>query len=167
MAKKSSSSKEPSEDDVRQAQEEWRKAIVDIGRSFVNGEDVVGCATGHIKRLYAYDYGDGEVLFKPTKAVRRPFRPTFEGALSYFVGHALAKADFPEDEGFAIAPFLDVYFSNALILTEDNRAIAMGTYRFLQTDNSTVLVEYTFGYRLTGTGLLIDLHHSSVPYQKK
>ena len=33
--------------------------------------------------LYAYYLG--EVLFKPTLAVKQQFRPTFEGALSYFV----------------------------------------------------------------------------------
>jgi len=133
--------------DVKKAQGEWAKAIVDIGRAFTNGEDVVGCAKKYIKALYGYKVGKKKVLFKPTKCAQRQFRPTFEGALSYFVGNALAPADFPEDEGFAIAPFINVRFANAGIIADSVRAIAMGNYYFTKTNGEVIKVEYTFGYR--------------------
>ena len=34
----------------------------------------------------SYDFKNGDVLFKPTKASKQQFRPTFEMAISYFLG---------------------------------------------------------------------------------
>ncbi|MFO7873177.1 MAG: hypothetical protein R6U62_01695 [Bacteroidales bacterium] len=47
---------------------------------------------------------------------------------------------------------------------EENRAIAMGHYYFTDYQGNEVKVEYTFGYKLVGDNLKIDLHHSSLPY---
>lgn len=156
---------------IHAAQAEWRTAIIEIGEVFTNGGDVVGLAKKKIKKLYAYGQKtvDSPVLFKPTKCERRQFRPTFEGALSYFVGHDLAGGDFPEDGGFAIAPWVDVRFANASYIRETDRALAMGNYFFKDTAGGLTKVEYTFGYRLVKVGgsnkLLIELHHSSLPYK--
>ena len=46
----------------------------------------------------------------------------------------------------------------------DNRAIAMGNYYFTDLNGDEAKVEYTFGYKLIGDDLRIDLHHSSFPY---
>ena len=42
-------------------------------------------------------------MFKPTKAAVDPFRPKFEGALSYFVGgDKVPVGGYAEDKGFAL-----------------------------------------------------------------
>lgn len=162
MAEKS----EITEKDVIEAQDIWGQGIVEIGHAYTTGGDVVQRATEHIKTLYGYD--DGPVLFKPTKCEHRQFRSTFEGALSYFVGDNLAPAGFEEDKGFAIAPFVSVEFRRAGIITDGGRAIAMGNYFFTPAGGAPIVkVEYTFGYKLRGSDLVIDVHHSSVPYVHK
>ena len=151
--------------EIEKAQSEWADAIVEIGSLYIDGacvEDIVNCAKGHIKKLY--DYDSGEVLFKPTKAAKRPFRPTFEGALSYFVGNALAPAGFNEDDGFATTPFIRVDFRNTDFILKVDSAIAMGSYYFTKAAGDVVKVEYTFGYRRKDDKLVIELHHSSLPY---
>lgn len=163
MAKSTSAKKSVTEDDVDRAQEKWAAAIVEIGSVYTSGRgDFVECAKDHIDELYDYD---GKVLFKPTKCARRQFRPTREGALSYFVGNAAAPAGFPEDAGFAIAPFIAVRFMNADIIFDGVRAIAMGNYLFTTADGQSIKVEYTFGYRRQGGDLVIDVHHSSLPFK--
>merc|ERR1712003_282148 len=100
-----------------------------------------------------YGYGHSDVLFKPTKATKNPFRATAESAMSYFVGAEAMKDNKykGEDAGFAIngAP-----------------AQAMGDYVFTDaTSGDKVRVEYTFGYKRNDDGKVrIYLHHSSVPY---
>ena len=161
MAKKRSSKAAVTKADVEKAQDNWAGAIVDIGHVYTTGGDVVACAKKHIDKLYGYD---GTVLFKPTKCEQRQFRLTPEGALSYFVGDSLAPAGFSEDQGFAIAPFIDVKFMNADVIAEGSRAIAMGNYLFTTSDGQAIKVEYTFGYRRRGRDLVIDVHHSSLPF---
>lgn len=149
--------------EVERAQKRWGRAIVEIGKEYSNGGDFVQCAKGHINELYAY--GDGDVLFKPTKCEMIQFRPTSDGALSYFVGNEFANVGFSEDNGFAIAPYITVHFGEVNVIEGDTRAIAMGNYFFTKEDGESVKVEYTFGYRRRDDGeLIIDLHHSSLPY---
>ena len=81
--------------DVEKAQQAWGKGIVEIAAAHDAGMDYVERARTHVETLYAY--GMGPVLFKPTFAVKQQFRPTFEGAMSYFVGQNGAC---PEDNGF-------------------------------------------------------------------
>ena len=155
------------EQDVLGAQDQWAAAIVKIGMAYTAGTDVAAVARNEIDTLY--DYSRGKVLFKPTKCEQRQFRLTADGALSYFVGHELSKShvqqpDFPEDKGFAIAPYVSVQFMNAGIICYRKRAIAMGNYIFTKPDGSSVKVEYTFGYRLRKSGIKINLHHSSIPF---
>ena len=74
-----------SESHIIEAQQAWGQGIVEIAAAHASGLDYVQRAKDHINSLYAYDLG--EVLFKPTLAVEQQFRPTFEGALSYFVAN--------------------------------------------------------------------------------
>lgn len=143
---------------VHAAQRQWGQGIVDIGAAKTSGGDYVASASEHIKTLYAY--GDQTVHFKPTKCEFKQFRPTFEGALSYFVG---GNDDFPEDKGFAIAPWTAVKFENSTIQAHGELAIAMGNYFFTQPDGGITKVEYTFGY-LVNADMKIVLHHSSLPF---
>lgn len=161
--------KRVSESEVLQAQEKWAGAIVDIGQAYTTGKDVVQCATDHIKTLYGYgDNRKGTVLFKPTKCEIRQFRLTFDGALSYFVGDAFADVGFKEDQGFALAPYVSVKFMNADVITDVTRAVAMGNYFFTRADGVVFKVEYTFGYRRQGDDeLVIDVHHSSLPFKNE
>ena len=50
------------------------------------------------------------------------------------------------------------------MILEPGRALAMGNYFFTDLKGNEAKVEYTFGYKLVGDDLKIDLHHSSFPY---
>ena len=147
-------------DDIENIQKEWGDSLVRLG-SLKNNR--VACEKEVellINKLYGYK--NGTVLFKPTKAKDDQFRPTFEGAKSYFIGENNA---FSEDNGFALQPWTNVRFENASVILNDNNAIAMGNYFFTQTNGSVVKVEYTFGYFLNeNNNLKINLHHSSLPF---
>jgi hypothetical protein len=149
------------EQEIMEAQKAWGEGIVAIGKAYTDKGDYRAAAERHIDELYGY--GSGEVLFKPTKVADQQFRPTKQGALSYFVG---GDGDFPEDKGFAIHPWTDVRFENKGTLIEGNTALAMGNYYFTTPDGEDVKVEYSFGYRKDDAGKLrIVLHHSSLPYK--
>ena len=109
-----------------------------------------------------YDFENNDILFKPTKAADEQFRPNFQMALSYFLGGSNSFCS--EDEGFAMKPWVDVKFANSGFIIENERAIAMGNYFFTDYSGAVVKVEYTFGYKLRNGSLLIDLHHSSLPF---
>ncbi len=109
--------------------------------------------------MYAYDLG--EVLFKPTLAVKQQFRPSFDGALSYFVA---SNNTCPEDKGFAIKGWTKVRFENEGMVIKESNELAMGNYFFTSPEGEEVKVEFTFGYILDDNGALrINLHHSSMP----
>ena len=144
---------------ILEAQEEWGKGIVAIGKAKVNGKDYRKVASRHIEKLY--DYDSGTVLFKPTKASEDQFRETFSQAHSYFV-----KGEVKEDGGFAINPWINVRFDNHQMFIDGDVAMVMGNYFFTTVSDEEVKVEYTFGYRLDGDQLKIVLHHSSLPFSK-
>lgn len=147
-------------DEVRQAQQSWGEGIVTIGKLFLDKGDYVKAAQNHLDTLYAFEAGT--VLFKPTKAAEKQFRPTREAALSYFVGD---NDNYKEDHGFAIHPWTKVRFKNSGTSIHGNYAVAMGNYFFTQQDGTEVKVEYTFGYIKGEDGRLkINLHHSSLPF---
>ena len=143
-----------------QAQKTWGDGIVAIGRAFTNKGDYRALATKYIDTLYAYN--EGPVLFKPTKAAEKQFRPTKQDALSYFVTGLV-----PEDKGFALQPWSDVRFENAEIITGRDTATAMGNYYFTDANTGQVTkVEFTFGYVRGPDGKLrINVHHSALPYR--
>ena len=148
--------------DVITAQNQWANGVVAIGRAYINHQNYNRVAQKMLNKLYAYNYKRGIVLFKPTKAKQIPFRNTTESALSYFVGD---NANFKEDKGFAIQPWVKVVFYNNEMYFHKDLAIVMGEYIFTSKSGSTAKVEYTFGYIKTQHGdIKIVLHHSSLPF---
>lgn len=146
-------------DEVLKAQATWGEAIVSIGKAYQDKGDYKAVALQTVDTLYAFD--EGTVLFKPTKAAAEQFRGTEEAALSYFVGGKIA-----EDKGFALQPWSAVAFENSDIIIDSDSALAMGNYYFTDANSGEkVKVEFSFGYQKTADGnLLINLHHSSLPY---
>ena len=145
--------------DVERAQKAWGDGIVAISTAHTSGMEYVEIARNLIESLYGYEIGP--VLFKPTLAVQEQFRPTFEGALSYFVA---SNGECIEDKGFAIKNWKKVRFVNDKVILNEKTAIAMGNYFFSSPENDELKVEFTFGYILDSTGSLrINLHHSSMP----
>jgi len=146
-------------DDVERIQAAWGQGIVEIGASSTWEE-------AHTKAeemiLELYNIADGSLLFCPTKVSIVPFRQTLESAVSYFVGN---NPNYSEDAGFALEPWVGVRFENAGIITRQDNAIAMGHYFFQRKDGSEVMVEFTFSYIVgTNGNLMIELHHSALPY---
>lgn len=147
------------EAEVLAAQNAWGDGIVDIGAVLLSGGDVEAAASSHI--MSHYDYALGPVLFKPTLAAETPFRPDFEGALSYFIG---GNEKYAEDGGFAVKPWTNVRFDNHNIVYHGNKAIAMGHYYFTTLEGNEVKVEYTLGFVKRDGGLKIFLQDSSLPF---
>jgi len=147
--------------EVKNVQKLWGDGLVKIGRLFLDKSDYKSCAQELLEKLYAYNSAQNKVLFKPTKAKEIPFRNTFEGALSYFIG---ANSNFSEDKGFAIEPWKNVDFNNHDIYIHNDLAIAMGEYTFTKYNDEQVKVEYTFGYIKENNHLKIIIHHSSLPF---
>lgn len=146
-------------DEVKAAQKKWAEGIEKISQTYMDKGDYKQVAKDLIKELY--NYGHGDVLFKPTLASDDKFRETFDQALSYFVTGVVE-----EDQGFAIKPWSDAHFGKQLITTTCDSAMAMGKYYFKPADGSAeVGVEYSFGYVKDDEGnVRINLHHSSLPY---
>ena len=145
---------------VEDAQKVWGDGVVKIGALKDQRDECETFASNFLDKLYAFDLG--VVLFKPTKCAHEQFRPTKFEALSYFIAGSDRACQ--EDKGFAIQPWTKVRFENSDFILGDNRAIAMGNYYFTDLNGDEAKVEYTFGYKLIGDDLRIDLHHSSFPY---
>lgn len=145
---------------IHEAQKKWGDGIVKIGTLKDNESECLEFTKSFLNSLY--DFENNDVLFKPTKAAEEQFRPNFQMALSYFLGGSNSFCS--EDEGFAMKPWVDVKFTNSGFIIENERAIAMGNYFFTDSSGAVVKVEYTFGYKLRNGHLLIDLHHSSLPF---
>ncbi|MEM8687468.1 MAG: phosphoribosyl-AMP cyclohydrolase [Pseudomonadota bacterium] len=147
-----------SKQDVIDAQKAWGEGIVAIASAHKAGGDFKARATEHINTLYAY--GKTDVMFKPTLAAKDQFRENFNEALSYFIG-----TEGTEDAGFAIKGWTKVRWENNGIFTDAKSAMSMGNYYFTGPDGKETKVEYTFGYVKDADGkLIINLHHSSLPY---
>ena len=145
---------------IHEAQKKWGDGIVKMGTLKDNESECLEFTKSFLNSLY--DFENNDVLFKPTKAAEEQFRPNFQMALSYFLGGSNSFCS--EDEGFAMKPWVDVKFANSGFIIENERAIAMGNYFFTDSSGAVVKVEYTFGYKLSNGHLLIDLHHSSLPF---
>lgn len=148
--------------DVWAAQTAWSEGLVRIGKIYLEKGDYKTAAQQHINDLYGYEMG--EVLFKPTLATKKQFRTTPAGALSYFTG---GNPEYPEDHGFAIKPWSNVRWENAVIKIIGDTALAMGNYYFTSAqDGGEVKVEYSFAYiKDDNDRLRIILHDSHLPYQ--
>ena len=152
------------EAELIEAQQEWGEGIVKIGKIYSAGGDYTQAAKEHIQDLYGYDLS--LVLFKPTLASDEQFRGTFDAALSYFVG---GNETYPEDKGFALAPYTHVRWENHGIINNTcNMAVAMGNYYFTKADGEEIKVEFTMGYVKDKNGQLrIVVHKSSLPYSNE
>jgi len=147
-------------EEVEKVQQKWGEGVVKIGNLMDDRESCENFTKQFLKERYAFE--KSAVLFKPTKTAHKQFRPTKEGALSYFIA---GNGEFSEDGGFALQPWTKVRFDNNGMILQEKRAIAMGNYFFTDLSGVETKVEYTFGYTLSDDGeLLIDLHHSSLPY---
>ena len=147
-------------DQIHKAQKKWGDGIVKIGSLMNDEQACIKFTNSFLNSIY--DFKNSDVLFKPTKANKEQFRPKIEMALSYFLGGK--NSFYSEDEGFALKPWVEVKFKNFGFIIEENRALVMGNYFFTDSTGSTLKVEYTFGYKLSNGKLLIDLHHSSLPF---
>lgn len=150
------------EAEVKAAQQAWCDALVRIGKVYKEGGDYRAVASQVIDDLY--DYQEGKVFFKPTLASgKNTFRPTKEGALSYFVG---GDESFPEDSGFALRPWTEVTYKNNAadngIQIHGDIAITMGNVYLADAEGGKVTVDKTFVFRRSKDGRLrLCLHHSS------
>ena len=148
--------------EIEKAQEKWGNGIVKIGELKDLIKECRMFTLDFISKMY--DYDDGIVQFKPTKASDTQFRGDVKAALSYFIG---SDSDFNEDNGFALNPWIKVEFENNSINIIDNIAIAMGNYFFTNNQGDKTKVEYSFVYKkIDGGDLKIILHHSSLPFVK-
>ncbi len=145
--------------EVIKAQELWAQNVIEIGNLYTKNEDYKSRASIFVKQFYAFD--EGEVLFKPTLASEKQFRFSYDDALSYFIGGHIS-----EDKGFALKPWKKINFAERKIIILKELALSMGNYFFQSVDGSDeVKVEFTFGYvKDRDNNLLINLHHSSIPY---
>ena len=148
--------------EIEKAQEKWGKGIVKIGELKDSLKECRMFTIDFINKMY--DYENGIVQFKPTKASDFQFRGDVKAGLSYFIG---SDSDFIEDKGFALNPWVKVDFENNSINIINDIAIAMGNYFFTDNDGGKTKVEYSFVYKKNDIGdLKIILHHSSLPYSK-
>ncbi len=144
---------------IREYQIKWANGIVELGKTKGDVVNSKKLATDFINSLY--DFKNGTVQFKPTKASEFQFRNDFDSALSYFIG---SNPSFAEDAGFALNPWVDVEFKNDSVNVFDNLGLAMGNYFFTDLEGEKTKVEYSFVYKREGESLKIILHHSSLPY---
>ena len=144
--------------EIIKAQELWAQNVIEIGNLYTKNEDYKSKASIFVKEFYAFDLC--EVLFKPTLASQKQFRNTYDDALSYFIGGSIT-----EDRGFALKPWKKIRFSERKIIIFEENALSMGNYFFQSfTDTDEVKVEFTFGYIKNEENLMINLHHSSIPF---
>ena len=152
------------EKDLSNARIAWGDSLIKISKTFETKgiEEATSVASNMIDKLYFY--GFGEVLFKPTlSGGSQTFRPTKEGALSYFVGH---NSSYPNDNGFGIKFWREVSSETSATFIDDTVAMWMGWVTFTDREGQVTKVDKSWGYKLDDNGnLRITLHHSSLPYE--
>jgi len=150
------------EDMVHDALQTWCDNVVAVGKVHADGGDVRAFATKILSDHY--DYDNGKVLFKPTLTYgAQTFRPTKQGALSYFVGQ---DENFPDDKGFKLKPWVKVWYSKLEYIVHDVLAIVQCNVHFIGSDDSHIFVNKSFVFKQCDDGRVrIILHQSSLPYQ--
>ena len=150
--------------DLLAARTAWGDALIAIAKAYeADGIDGARDVAEEVLDT-AYGYDLGPVLFKPTMASGdQTFRPTRNGALSYFVGH---DSEFPQDGGFGLNGWREVESQSAAQFIEGDVALWMGRVDMTDRDGKVTSVDKSFGYKRDAQGnLKIILHHSSLPYQ--
>lgn len=147
--------------ELEAAQRAWCDALVAISKTHRDGGNAKALAEKVIDA--AYNYAHSPVLFKPTLTYgEQTFRVTREGALAYFVGGNPA---FPNDQGFALKPWVSARPINAATYIEDSLGITMGHVVFTDAAGKETKVEKTWMFRRGDDGKLrIVLHKSTLPY---
>ena len=151
------------EAEVVAAQKGWCDALLQINKTGeTEGHEAAKTLAGQIIDA-AYGYQMGAVLFKPTLTVApQTFRPTREGALSYFVGGDSA---FPNDSGFALKGWTACEIANNAIFIAGDSATTMGNVSFTGKDGQVTTVDKTWKFVKDDAGnLRIVVHHSSLQY---
>jgi hypothetical protein len=153
-------------DEVNAAQQAWCDALVKIGQLKEEGGDYKTFANEVLSSAYNYDHG--KVFFKPTLAYgEKTFRNDKKGALAYFVG---GDPDYPNDKGFALAPWVKARYDNAGPNNEGIQiygsiAITMGNVWVTGKDGKEVMVDKTWVFKKSKDGKLkIIVHKSSLPF---
>lgn len=149
------------EAEVIAAKQAWCDALEKIARTHREGGDARAVAYRILTD--AYDYDKGTVFFKPTLTFGpNTFRNTKEGALSYFVG---GNPKFPEDKGFALKPWVEVWFTNKSIQIHDDIAITMGNVHLRDKAGNEVMVDKSWVFREGADGRLRIINHfSALPF---
>ncbi len=153
------------EEEVNAAQQAWCDGLVNIGKVYKAGGNYKDVASKFIDD--AYDFGEGQVFFRPTLATApQAFRTTKEGALAYFVSE---NPNFPDDKGFALSPWVKARYDNAVegsnaIQIHGNVALAMGNVFLTGADGSEIFVDKVFAFRKCPDGKLrLIVHKSALP----
>lgn len=153
-------------DEVNAAQQAWCDALVKIGKLKEEGGDYKAFAEQVLSNAYNYD--NGKVFFKPTLAFGdQTFRNDKKGALAYFIG---GDADYPNDKGFALTPWVKARYDNAGQKNEGIQiygsvAITMGNVWVTGKDGKEVMVDKTWVFKKDKDGKLkIIVHKSSLPF---
>jgi hypothetical protein len=151
--------------DVLTAQTTWCEALIKISADNTSGGYSKAKATAENVIEQAYNYQFGPVAFKPTLTeAPQTFRPTFDGALSYFVG---GNSAYPKDKGFALvsptgAPWKSYKIENKVIQLDGDSAISMGNIYLYDSKGAATIVDKTFGWNKSSDGTMrLNLHHSS------
>lgn len=148
---------------VFSAQNKWAEYVIGLGNPNIHQNEKNKIVNKFLEDLYAFRIAD--VLFKPTKACIKQFRKSKEDFTSYFIANNNLHK---EDKGFALEPWKKITFENFNITKIDRQILSMGNYYFENFSGQTVKVEFTFGYIIDDMGkLLINLHHSSLPFSKE
>ena len=151
------------EEQLLQARVAWGNGMIAISKAYdesgITRAKVI--ANSFLDNFYGFDLG--LVLFKPTlSGGSQTFRPTKEGALSYFVGH---DPKYPSDNGFGIQSWHEVKSETCATFFDGDVAMWMGWVTLIGRDGHTVTVDKSWGYKKIKNGALkIILHHSSLPY---
>ena len=152
------------EQELAEARTIWGDALVAVSKAYDESgiEAATEVANGALDAAYGYNLGP--VLFKPTLASgEKTFRPTREGALSYFVGH---NDDYPLDGGFGLKGWRKVVSETSASFIQGDVAMWMGWVIFTDKNGDVTKVDKSWGYKKDAEGTLrIVLHHSSLPYQ--
>ncbi|TAE40747.1 MAG: hypothetical protein EAZ70_03480 [Runella slithyformis] len=156
-------------EEVNAAQQAWCDALVKIGKLKEEGGDYKAFAEQVLSDAYNYD--NGKVFFKPTLAYGdQTFRNDKKGALAYFIG---GDADYPNDKGFALTPWVKARYDNAGEKNEGIQiygsvAITMGNVWVTAKDGKEVMVDKTWVFKKGKDGKLkIIVHKSALPFSPK
>lgn len=139
----------------------WCDGLLKISQANRDGKDAKAVATEVLTA--AYDYDEGEVLFKPTLAFGdQTFRLTKEGALAYFVG---GNPEYPNDSGFALKDWAKADFTTAGVITRGDIGIYMGNVMLTDSKGNVTTVDKTFVFDFSDPKApKIIVHKSALPF---